>query len=62
MRRALVPVGVVDAVTDALRERLAKTTIGDPAREDVRMGPLASLDQRDEVRRASPPWPPMPRS
>ncbi len=52
IRRALVPTGHVDAVIEALTARLAKTTIGDPRNEEVRMGPLASLDQRDEVGRA----------
>ena len=28
----------------------AKTALGDPANEATRMGPLASLDQREEVR------------
>lgn len=50
IRRAIVPADRVEAVTDALRDRLAKTTLGDPAVEGTRMGPLASLDQRDEVR------------
>ena len=52
IRRALVPTGHVDAVVDALSARLARTTVGDPRNEEVRMGPLASLDQRDEVGRA----------
>jgi oxepin-CoA hydrolase/3-oxo-5,6-dehydrosuberyl-CoA semialdehyde dehydrogenase len=52
IRRALVPAGHVDAVVEALSARLAKVTVGDPRNEEVRMGPLASLDQRDEVGRA----------
>ncbi len=52
IRRALVPAGHVDAVVEALTARLAKVTVGDPRNEEVRMGPLASLDQRDEVGRA----------
>lgn len=50
IRRAIVPRGMVDAVAQALRERLAKTTIGDPALEGVRMGALASHDQLHDVR------------
>jgi oxepin-CoA hydrolase/3-oxo-5,6-dehydrosuberyl-CoA semialdehyde dehydrogenase len=52
IRRALVPAGLVDAVADAASARLAKVTIGSPADETVRMGALASLDQREEVRRS----------
>jgi oxepin-CoA hydrolase/3-oxo-5,6-dehydrosuberyl-CoA semialdehyde dehydrogenase len=49
IRRAFVPLKHLDAVAERLRERLAKTVVGDPAREDVRMGALASLDQRRDV-------------
>jgi oxepin-CoA hydrolase/3-oxo-5,6-dehydrosuberyl-CoA semialdehyde dehydrogenase len=52
IRRALVPADLVDAVAEAARERLAAITVGDPALPDVRMGPLAGLDQREEVRRS----------
>jgi oxepin-CoA hydrolase/3-oxo-5,6-dehydrosuberyl-CoA semialdehyde dehydrogenase len=52
IRRALVPAGLVDDVVSALGDRLAKVTVGDPRREEVRMGPLVSLDQRGEVERA----------
>ncbi|MBY6060471.1 phenylacetic acid degradation bifunctional protein PaaZ [Microbacterium esteraromaticum] len=52
IRRAIVPTAVADAVVDAVRSRLeAKTVIGDPRAEGVTMGPLASVAQRDEVRR-----------
>ncbi len=50
IRRALVPSALLDAAQSAISEALAKTTIGDPAREDVRMGPLVSLSQREDVR------------
>ncbi len=50
IRRALVPRAVSEAVVKAIGDRLAKTTIGDPRDEAVRMGPLASLAQREEVR------------
>ncbi|MEJ2375215.1 MAG: phenylacetic acid degradation bifunctional protein PaaZ [Pseudolabrys sp.] len=49
IRRALVPNAQVDAVIDALRERLAKVKVGDPALEGVRMGPVVGLDQRRDV-------------
>ena len=52
IRRALVPAGLVDDVVSALADRLAKVVVGDPRREEVRMGPLVSLDQRLEVERA----------
>ncbi|HKC27433.1 MAG TPA: phenylacetic acid degradation bifunctional protein PaaZ, partial [Jatrophihabitans sp.] len=52
IRRALVPVSLVDAVAEAAATRLAKVTVGNPADESVRMGALASLDQREEVRRS----------
>lgn len=50
IRRVIVPQSYTDALVDALGERLAKATLGDPADEATRMGPLASLDQREEVR------------
>jgi oxepin-CoA hydrolase/3-oxo-5,6-dehydrosuberyl-CoA semialdehyde dehydrogenase len=52
IRRAFVPEQHVDAVVEAVSERLAGTTIGNPANEGVRMGALASLEQREEVRRS----------
>jgi oxepin-CoA hydrolase/3-oxo-5,6-dehydrosuberyl-CoA semialdehyde dehydrogenase len=52
IRRALVPAGQLDAVTEAVRERLAGVVVGDPADPTTTMGPLASLAQRDEVRRS----------
>src|SRR5262252_366577 len=50
IRRALVPGAVAGQVTDAVREALAGVVVGNPAAEGVRMGALASLDQRAEVR------------
>ncbi|MGL4324126.1 MAG: phenylacetic acid degradation bifunctional protein PaaZ, partial [Beijerinckiaceae bacterium] len=50
IRRVIVPAPFTDAVIGALGERLAKTPLGQPGDEGVRMGPLASLAQRDEVR------------
>ena len=52
IRRVLVPSQFADAVTEAVTERLATVVIGSPADESVRMGALASLEQREEVRRS----------
>ncbi len=52
IRRALVPAGMADAVVEAASELLARVVIGSPAQENVRMGALASLEQREEVRRS----------
>jgi oxepin-CoA hydrolase / 3-oxo-5,6-dehydrosuberyl-CoA semialdehyde dehydrogenase len=50
IRRVIAPRKTVDALIKALGDRLAKTAVGNPAEEATRMGPLASLAQRDEVR------------
>ena len=50
IRRAIVPGRFMDAVAQALTTQLDKLVIGDPADDSVNMGPLASLDQREEVR------------
>ncbi len=52
IRRAFVPAELLDDVAEAAAERLAKVKIGNPAAEGVRMGALASLEQREEVRRS----------
>ena len=49
IRRTIVPAGMETDVVTALRIRLAKITIGDPAVEGVRMGPLASKGQVRDV-------------
>ncbi len=49
IRRAIVPRAHIDAVAGALRARLAKVVVGDPALEHVRMGALASKAQRTDV-------------
>src|ERR1700737_2798026 len=49
IRRAFAPSAHVDAVFDALRERLAKVQVGNPELERVRMGPVVGLDQRRDV-------------
>jgi len=50
IRRIIVPAEKVSAVTEALKARLAKTTMGDPSVEGVRMGALVGQSQRDDVR------------
>jgi oxepin-CoA hydrolase/3-oxo-5,6-dehydrosuberyl-CoA semialdehyde dehydrogenase len=52
IRRAIAPRQHLDAVQEALSARLAKAVIGDPRREGVTMGALASMSQRDSVRQA----------
>jgi oxepin-CoA hydrolase / 3-oxo-5,6-dehydrosuberyl-CoA semialdehyde dehydrogenase len=52
IRRALVPAALADQVAEAARDRLAKVVVGNPAEEGVRMGALAGLEQREEVRRS----------
>jgi oxepin-CoA hydrolase / 3-oxo-5,6-dehydrosuberyl-CoA semialdehyde dehydrogenase len=50
IRRIIVPADRVEDVQIALGKRLQTNTIGDPAKEGVRMGPLAGISQRNEVR------------
>ncbi|MEZ2129609.1 MULTISPECIES: phenylacetic acid degradation bifunctional protein PaaZ [unclassified Sinorhizobium] len=50
IRRVIAPSSYTEALVASLRGRLMKTSVGNPVDEGVRMGPLASLDQRDEVR------------
>lgn len=50
IRRIFVPQNKIEDVHIALGKALAQTTIGNPANEKVRMGSLAGLSQRDEVR------------
>ena len=49
IRRAFAPAHLMDTAQKAITARLAKTTIGDPAHEDVRMGALVSQSQREDV-------------
>src|SRR5215470_15991746 len=53
IRRALVPAQHVDAVIEAVSTELEKVVVGSPADESVTMGALASLEQREEVRRGA---------
>lgn len=50
IRRAFAPAEHMDALEEALRERLAGTKVGDPRSEDSRMGALVSLSQCEDVR------------
>jgi oxepin-CoA hydrolase/3-oxo-5,6-dehydrosuberyl-CoA semialdehyde dehydrogenase len=52
IRRAMAPAEHLDAVQDALSERLAKVRIGDPRDEATQMGALASRSQLRSVRDA----------
>ncbi|WP_372654277.1 phenylacetic acid degradation bifunctional protein PaaZ [Halobacteriovorax sp.] len=49
IRRIIIPRDSVEDVQKALIARLEKITIGDPREKDVRMGPLASISQKEEV-------------
>ena len=50
IRRTLVPENLSEAVINALTERLKGVVLGDPQQEGVRMGPLASRGQVEEVK------------
>ncbi|MDC7788322.1 phenylacetic acid degradation bifunctional protein PaaZ [Rhodoplanes sp. TEM] len=52
IRRVVVPRPLEASVVDAIGAQLDKVAVGDPRRDDVRMGPLASLTQRAAVREA----------
>lgn len=50
IRRAIVPQHLVDTFIDALSQQLEqKVVIGDPREEGSTMGPLVSVEQRDDV-------------
>ncbi|KQX18680.1 MULTISPECIES: phenylacetic acid degradation bifunctional protein PaaZ [unclassified Sphingomonas] len=50
IRRAFVPAQWLDAAEEALKGRLAKVVVGDPAQEGVTMGPLAGMTQLNDLR------------
>ena len=50
IRRIFVPANRMEAVWTAISKSLSETTIGNPENEKVRMGSLAGLSQRDEVK------------
>ncbi|MCM2321252.1 MAG: phenylacetic acid degradation bifunctional protein PaaZ, partial [Pseudomonas sp.] len=49
IRRIIVPQKRIDAVAERLSARLAKVVIGDPSKEGVKMGALASHAQLEDV-------------
>lgn len=50
IRRIFVPENKLEEISKALAAALAKTTIGNPLNEKVRMGSLAGQEQRNEVK------------
>ncbi|MEM7281037.1 MAG: phenylacetic acid degradation bifunctional protein PaaZ [Pseudomonadota bacterium] len=50
IRRCIVPNAYSDAVAEAIQKELGQLVVGHPEDKNVAMGPLASLDQRSEVR------------
>ncbi len=52
IRRVIVPAARADEVIEAVSARLARMPVGNPAHPDTRIGALASLEQREEVRKA----------
>ncbi|HRP01474.1 MAG TPA: phenylacetic acid degradation bifunctional protein PaaZ [Candidatus Kapabacteria bacterium] len=52
IRRVIVPEPYAEAVSQAIKEKLLKTKIGNPILEEVRMGPLAGTEQVEDVGKA----------
>ncbi|HEY0114077.1 MAG TPA: phenylacetic acid degradation bifunctional protein PaaZ, partial [Allosphingosinicella sp.] len=52
IRRAMAPAQHIDAVQEAISQRLSRVKIGNPREEGVTMGALASRDQLQSVRDA----------
>jgi oxepin-CoA hydrolase/3-oxo-5,6-dehydrosuberyl-CoA semialdehyde dehydrogenase len=50
IRRVFVPGGLLARLRDDVRERLAAVKVGNPARDEVSMGPLATAEQLRDVR------------
>ena len=50
IRRIFVPENKMEAVWNDISKALSQTTIGNPRNEKVRMGSLAGLGQREEVK------------
>lgn len=50
IRRAFVPATLIEAVTEAVTERLAAVVVGAPGADGVTMGALVGVDQRADVR------------
>lgn len=53
IRRAFVPSGMLAAAEEALKGRLGKVVVGDPAIDGVTMGALVSMRQVEDVRRSA---------
>jgi len=51
IRRVLVPLPLLSRVREELVERLGCVVVGNPAERDVRMGPVATAAQLEDVRR-----------
>jgi 3,4-dehydroadipyl-CoA semialdehyde dehydrogenase len=51
IRRVLVPAGALERTREDLVERLRGVAVGNPAHEAVRMGPVATAAQLEDVRR-----------
>ncbi|MGZ3417992.1 MAG: 3,4-dehydroadipyl-CoA semialdehyde dehydrogenase [Polyangiales bacterium] len=49
IRRVFVPASKLAEVRDALGERLTDAKVGDPSREEVRVGPVATKKQQTDV-------------
>lgn len=49
IRRVIVPESLLDRVREALSEQLATVKIGNPALDEVRMGPVATASQKRDV-------------
>lgn len=50
IRRIYVPKDKCPEVLEAIKERLSSVTVGDPSRDDVQMGPVATANQFRDVR------------
>ena len=50
IRRIIAPAAIAGDLTAALADALGKVRVGDPGRDEIDMGALASQGQRDEVR------------
>ena len=51
VRRVLVPDGIIDAVVEALVERLSAVVVGDPADKTTEIGPAATASQQASVQK-----------
>ena len=50
IRRVYAPANKIDVVIEKIAERLAQVKVGDPAREEITMGPVATAQQLKDVR------------